>query len=124
VIESMTDPSRYSRQIAVREFGPRGQSALERAQVRIAGSDLAAEVCARYLAGAGVGTLSVDPVLVSSCRAINATIRVEALPSGGPLAVELAGARFSPDDDGSSVGRGARAARWAIARALMLGAET
>jgi hypothetical protein len=118
----MADRSRYSRQLAVREVGPRGQSALERAHVRVVGSDLAAEVCALYLAGAGLGALSVDPALLPACRRINADTTLEPLPGGGgALLVELAGGRFSPEAAGSSVSRGARAARWAIARALMTG---
>jgi hypothetical protein len=55
---------RYSRQIVVPEIGGRGQERLLRAEVAIEGGGDAALVCASYLAGAGLGSLSlggVDP---------------------------------------------------------------
>jgi adenylyltransferase/sulfurtransferase len=51
---------RYLRQIALPEIGPAGQDRLAAATVVVAGEaagDLVAEVAARYLAAAGVGTL-------------------------------------------------------------------
>jgi hypothetical protein len=53
---------RYSRQIVLSEIGGRGQERLLRAEVAIRGSGDAALVCASYLAGAGVGTLSLGGV--------------------------------------------------------------
>jgi hypothetical protein len=49
---------RYSRQIVLSEIGGQGQERLLRAEVAIHGGGDAALVCASYLAGAGVGTLS------------------------------------------------------------------
>ena len=49
---------RYSRQIVLSEIGGQGQERLLRAEVAIHGGSDAALVCASYLAGAGVGTLS------------------------------------------------------------------
>jgi hypothetical protein len=50
---------RYSRQIVLSEIGGKGQESLLRAEAAIHGSGDAALVCASYLAGAGVGTLSI-----------------------------------------------------------------
>jgi hypothetical protein len=48
---------RFSRHVALPEIGLEGQERLAAARVAVAGADLAAEVIARYLAAAGVGTL-------------------------------------------------------------------
>jgi hypothetical protein len=53
---------RYSRQIVLSEIGGRGQERLLRAEVAIQGCGDAALVCATYLAGAGVGTLSLSGI--------------------------------------------------------------
>lgn len=50
---------RYARQIALPEIGPEGQRRLAAARVVVAGGDAAATTAARYLAAAGVGTLSL-----------------------------------------------------------------
>ena len=50
---------RYSRQIVLSEIGGKGQERLLHAEVAIHGGSDAALVCASYLAGAGVGTLSL-----------------------------------------------------------------
>jgi methylmalonyl-CoA mutase cobalamin-binding subunit len=54
------DLQRYLRQIALPEIGPDGQNRLATAVVAVAsedGGDVAAEIAARYLAAAGVGTV-------------------------------------------------------------------
>jgi hypothetical protein len=48
---------RYSRQIALPDFGAEGQSRLAEAEVVVVGNDLLAETVALYLSGAGVGRL-------------------------------------------------------------------
>jgi len=53
---------RYSRQIVLSEIGGEGQERLLRAEVVIQGGSDAALVCASYLAGAGVGTLSLGVI--------------------------------------------------------------
>ena len=118
--------SRYARQIAVPGVGPSGQAAFAGAEVSVAGQGLAAEVCALYLAGAGVGTLTVAPAFAEPCRRLSSEVRV--IPSVSTDAAEklevlVAGrggerARFSPEPSGDPVRDGAIAARWALARAL------
>jgi molybdopterin/thiamine biosynthesis adenylyltransferase len=49
--------TRFARQLALPQVGPAGQERFARARVAVVGRGLAAEVVARYLAGAGVGTL-------------------------------------------------------------------
>jgi len=53
---------RYSRQIVLSEIGGQGQERLLRTEVAIHGRGDAALVCASYLAGAGVGTLSLGGI--------------------------------------------------------------
>ncbi|HTA21411.1 MAG TPA: ThiF family adenylyltransferase [Polyangia bacterium] len=49
--------TRFARQLALPEVGPAGQERLARARALIVGDGLAAEIVARYLAAAGVGSL-------------------------------------------------------------------
>jgi hypothetical protein len=106
---------RYARQIALREIGPEGQASLLSAEVRVEGRGPEAEVCALYLAGAGVGRLRVDPRWADASRAINSTIEVRAIEDGGPeLALEVGATRYAPPPDASPLSRGAQAARWAL----------
>jgi len=53
---------RYSRQIILSEIGGQGQERLLGAEVAIHGGSDAALVCASYLAGAGVGALSLGGI--------------------------------------------------------------
>lgn len=108
---------RYARQIAVAAIGARGQGALSRARVVVRGDGPDAELAARYLAGAGIGRLCVADRWVSTCRAANSTIEVEGGAPAGALSVGVADADHVPEGS-SSVERGARAARWALARVL------
>lgn len=55
------DIERYSRQIILPEIGGRGQERLLAAAVTLVGAGDLAGVAARYLAGAGIGTLLLDP---------------------------------------------------------------
>jgi hypothetical protein len=118
--------SRYARQIAVPGVGTSGQAAIARADVTVDGDDLAAEVCALYLAGAGVGTLRVPPTLAERCRRLSSDVRV--VTSSPPIdardqvAVSIGAggerARFSPERSGDAVRDGSIAARWVLARVL------
>lgn len=109
---------RYARQRAVPAIGVRGQAALARTRVVVRGDEPDAELAARYLAGAGVGRLCVADVWVHACRAANGTIEVEGGAAAGALVVRVGEVEHSPTGS-SAVERGARAARWALARALV-----
>ena len=92
---------RYSRQIVLSEIGGHGQERLLASEVEIHGGGDGALVCARYLAGAGVGLLGLsdaaaraaltreDPnpdcrIAAASCASPGVVIAI-----GGRLAVEL-----------------------------------
>src|SRR5579859_7765364 len=71
---------RYVRQMRLIEVGAEGQARLARARVEIRVGGLAGEVAARYLAGAGIGSLRVsDPACADAARAIDPTVRIEPL---------------------------------------------
>jgi len=74
---------RHTRQVRLADVGPEGQARIARAVVDVPGTGLAAEVAARYLAGAGVGGVRVqDPAAGAAARAVDASVRVEALTEG------------------------------------------
>ncbi|MCC6847711.1 MAG: hypothetical protein IT294_04355 [Deltaproteobacteria bacterium] len=52
---------RYSRQLILREIGPRGQERLLATRVAVAGADAAAERVVAYLAAAGIGWIAGEP---------------------------------------------------------------
>jgi hypothetical protein len=99
--------SRYARQIAVPGVGEIGQEKISSIEVEVRGSDLAAEICALYLAGAGVRRLAVSPAIAARVRAINSEVE---LVDHAEVVVEP-----GPDDP---VLAGSRAARLVLARAL------
>ncbi len=117
----LTFADRYARQIAVLGIGSQGQASIRSATVQVCGTGLDAEVCALYLAGAGVARLWVHPRLAPQCRALNSEVQVEARDEDGPL-VQL----YAPDapqdgltpPDEDPVRRGSLAARWALAKLL------
>ncbi len=53
----------YSRQLILQEYSGAAQEKLLAARIEISGHGLAAQTAASYLAGAGVGTLYLDPIL-------------------------------------------------------------
>jgi molybdopterin/thiamine biosynthesis adenylyltransferase len=70
---------RYSRQMIVREVGGLGQARLRRGQAQVS-----SELEALYLAGAGVGTLTVPSTAIAGAvRAVNPLVEVRI---GGELA--------------------------------------
>jgi|GEM_PF-5734479 len=66
--------SRYSRQISVKSVGPRGHSRVRNGSVEIYGHGLDSQICALYLAGAGVGTISCHSKVIDQVRAINSEV--------------------------------------------------
>lgn len=108
--------ARYARQRSVPGVGVRGQAQLAAASVSILGDGLDAEICALYLAGAGIGCVRVSPSLAGRCREQNGEITVLELESSAvALRVVLGEETFEPPP-GAPLLRGARAARWAMAR--------
>ena len=74
---------RHTRQMRLAEVGPEGQARIARAVVDVPGTGLAAEVAARYLAGAGVACVRVqDPSAAAAARALDASVRVERIGEG------------------------------------------
>ena len=99
--------SRYARQIAVPGVGEIGQQKISSIEVEVRGSDLAAEICALYLAGAGVRRLAVSPAIAERVRAINSEVEQ----------VEQAELVVEPQGSDPLLA-GSRAARLVLARAL------
>ncbi len=87
----MSEPSpdvmdRHARQSRLAEIGPAGQARISRARVDVGLDGTAAEVAARYLAGAGVGCVRVrSDVAAAAARAIDASVAVE-VDAGLPAA--------------------------------------
>jgi hypothetical protein len=69
---------RHARQSRLAEIGPAGQARIARARVDVGLEGVAAEVAARYLAGAGVGGLRVPTEgVAAAARAVDASVPVE-----------------------------------------------
>ncbi|HEX8794500.1 MAG TPA: hypothetical protein VF765_26325 [Polyangiaceae bacterium] len=108
---------RHTRQVRLAEVGADGQGRIARATVDVHGRGLAAQVAARYVAGAGVARLRVgDDAVAAAARGIDAAVAVEVVPS---LAVERADAPAElVDPTARALGAGALAALRAIREAL------
>jgi len=107
---------RYARQIAV--AGAAGQIEIDAAEVTVVGTGLAAEVCARYLVGAGVGRLHVHASMVRALEAANGSVVVEGHQRGGAPRVELSGDTAEAPAGLTAVGAGSSLARWVLAKIL------
>lgn len=69
---------RHTRQVRLAEVGADGQGRIARASVDVHGRGLAAQVAARYLAGAGVARLRVgDEAVAAAARGIDGAVAVE-----------------------------------------------
>ncbi len=103
-----------------RAWERRVSAGLPRPRSRWSARILAAEICALYLAGAGVGRLTVSPSLAARVAGANSEVRVIEGTEAGVFAVRLiappAGLHVEPGVD--PLLSGARAARWALARLL------
>lgn len=108
---------RHTRQLRLAEVGADGQGRIARAVVVVPGRGLAAQVAARYLAGAGVARLRVgDEAVAAAARAIDASVAVELDAS---LAVDRDDAPAElVDPTARALGAGALAALRAIREAL------
>jgi adenylyltransferase/sulfurtransferase len=84
---------RYSRQIVLPEVGAAGQERLLAASATVLGSGAIAGVAARYLAGAGIGRVSVNqPALADELRRLNPGVAIGTAPAAGAditIAAEL-----------------------------------
>jgi molybdopterin/thiamine biosynthesis adenylyltransferase len=96
--------SRYARQIAVPGIGEAGQRRISSLEVEVRGDDLAAEICALYLAGAGVKR--VVSAFAARVRALNSEVETEGTTS------------VIAEPEGDDLLAGSRAARTVLARAL------
>jgi hypothetical protein len=73
---------RHGRQMRLAEVGEVGQKRLAAAQITVAADGLAGEVAVRYLAGAGVGRLSVKTLALSSAaKSVDPAVHVSVDPS-------------------------------------------
>jgi hypothetical protein len=108
---------RHTRQVRLAEVGADGQGCIARASVDVHGRGLAAQVAARYLAGAGVARLRVaDEAVAVAVRGIDASVKVEVDAS---LAVERADAPSElVEPTARALAAGALAALRAIREAL------
>lgn len=112
--------SRYARQRSIAGVGDAGQARLGAAEATVHGDGLDAEVCALYLAGAGVGRLVVHRSLAERCREQNGEIEVREGAGAGPCAVEVGGVRSTLAGE-DEVLRGASLARSALALIIGFG---
>jgi len=82
---------RHSRQSRLADVGPQGQARIARALAVVPGQGLAAEVAARYLAGAGVAALRVrDEATAAAARSMDPGVRVTVEPGLGDTAPDEA----------------------------------
>jgi hypothetical protein len=87
---------RHSRQIRLAEVGAAGQARIARAVVDVCLDGPAADIAARYLAGAGVACVRVrDSTLARGARALAPAVRVEVDPS---IPVDGSGGAFDMRD--------------------------
>jgi hypothetical protein len=76
---------RHTRQVRLVEIGEAGQARLAHAAVSVRGAGAAGVLEARYLAGAGVGTVRVhDDAQARAVAAMDASVRVERVEPAAP----------------------------------------
>ena len=76
---------RHARQVRLAGVGAEGQARIARTVIDIPLAGLAAEVAARYLAGAGVAALRVeDPVAGDAARAVDSRVKIDVTPGLPP----------------------------------------
>jgi molybdopterin/thiamine biosynthesis adenylyltransferase len=115
--------ARHSRQTRLREIGEGGQRRIGAATAIVASTGFAAEIEARYLAGAGFGRVVVaDAASSAAARAIDPSVVVEQRDAveaavAAPFAAEIA------DPSARAVAEGAWRALAAIRAAVRAGLE-
>ncbi len=116
---------RHTRQRRLLEVGSAGQQRIARARVDVPLAGLAAEVAARYLAGAGVGVLRVaDREAAEGARQVDPAVILEDGTSGEACTADLDGRAESSVDDrfespsARALAEGARLALRALREAL------
>lgn len=110
---------RNARQARLAGVGPDGQARIARAHVDVPLDGLAADVAARYLAGAGVAGVRVrSAALGEGARAIDARVLVDVDPSIPPDATAATATMGLHDPAAQAVAQGARFALEALRRAL------
>ena len=107
--------SRYARQISVKSVGQQGHSKVRNGAVEICGHGLDAQICALYLAGAGVGTITCDARLAEQVRAINSDVTIREKTSPTTDFVAVCGSDSFRSDKSNELGRGSQVARDVIA---------
>jgi len=109
--------SRYIRQVTVASVGDDGQSRIADGQVTVFGTSLDAEICALYLAGAGVGRLRLRAELAELVRNLNSEIQLESFECETEFGAELDGVHILSQKE-SALARGSQVARDVIAGLL------
>jgi hypothetical protein len=122
----MNRAQRHTRQARLAGVGAAGQASLAAAEVSVAGAGLAAEVEARYLAGAGIGAIRVaSDGVAEAARALgDSEVRVTIAPElASAAAMKLADLGAS-DAAARAVAEGAHRALVAIRTALASGGHS
>lgn len=110
--------TRHARQVRLAGVGEHGQARITRARADVGLDGLAADVAARYLAGAGVGCVRVrEASLGEGARALDAAVRVEVTP-GLPDSPEAQAAVDLRDPVAREAARGALLALRVLRAAL------
>jgi hypothetical protein len=110
---------RHARQARLAEVGAAGQARIGRAVVDVRLDGFAADVAARYLAGAGVAAVRVrDSALGAGARALDARVRIDVDASLAVAADSDGGASDLRDPAAREFARGAREALRALRVAL------
>lgn len=88
---------RHARQAKLAEVGPVGQARIAATHAVVHGEGLAARVAARYLAGAGVRSITVtDAAAARAASEVDGRVEVHVEPRPGGASDDPRLARFSP----------------------------
>ena len=107
---TLAEINRYDRQMLLAGWGAEGQEKLRTATVTLQGQGIAAELCARYLAAAGIGTLRLE-AFADEARALNPFVQVHQLdpidstePATAHIEAPGIDARLAAAEDRAAVG--------------------